>query len=87
MAKGKKTGGRKKGTPNKKTIATQELLEKLGCNPIEELWKLAQGAGDDKELAFKCYKELASYVAPKLKAVELSGEVKSTPNLLVALRR
>ena len=30
-----KTGGRKTGTPNKRTQDITALLDRLGCNPIE----------------------------------------------------
>jgi hypothetical protein len=33
MAKGKKTGGRQKGTPNKKTLERNRLLEEAGLLP------------------------------------------------------
>lgn len=41
MAKGHKTGGRAKGTPNKKTQDLQAMAEKLGCNPFEILLRFA----------------------------------------------
>ena len=79
MAKAKgsiKTGGRKKGTVNKSTQSVLDKLQALGCDPIEALFHLGKDAleDDDKELAFKCYKELASYYAPKLKSVEHSTD-------------
>ena len=79
MAKAKgspKTGGRKKGTKNKITQSVRDKLDALNCDPIEALFNLGKDAlaDDDKELAFKCYKELASYYAPKLKSVEHSGD-------------
>lgn len=43
-AKGKpKTGGRKKGTPNKVNSEIADLLDRLGCNPIEGLARIANG--------------------------------------------
>ena len=35
MALGFKTGGRTKGTPNRRTAEVSEKLEALGCDPIE----------------------------------------------------
>lgn len=76
MAVGKKTGGRKKGTPNKKTSTIQEKLDALDCDPIIAMVKLAKEAhqGGDLPLAGSMYKELAQYVYPKRKAVELTGK-------------
>lgn len=38
-----KTGGRKKGTPNKKTQIIEEILESLDCSPITNLARIANG--------------------------------------------
>lgn len=73
--KSRKTGGRKKGTPNKKTKEVIERLKELNCDPIEGMAKIAQTAldSDDLALAGQMYKELAQYVAPKRKAMEVTG--------------
>lgn len=71
MAKGVKTGGRQKGTPNKKTKTIKELLEQdfLGFNPVRELITLYK---KDIETAQKIVilKELANYVYPKRRAID-----------------
>lgn len=90
-----KTGGRKKGTPNKRTQAVQELLESMDCDPIAGMARIAamaetdaQAAGEPKDrlphmnLVKDCYKELAQYVAPKRKAVEHTGEVGTVVRLV-----
>lgn len=73
--KNRKTGGRKKGTPNKKTKEVIERLKELGCDPIEGMANIAQTAldSDDLALAGQMYKELAQYIAPKRKAIEVTG--------------
>ena len=38
---GKKFGGRKKGTPNKKTLGLVARLNELGCDPLELSAKIA----------------------------------------------
>jgi hypothetical protein len=43
MAKGKKTGGRTKGTPNRKASDITAILDGLNCNPIEGLARIANG--------------------------------------------
>ena len=67
-----KTGGRTKGTPNKKTLLVQQQMEDLGFDPIEsmiEINRLAM-AKEDYSLAGQMAKERAQYVYPKRKAVE-----------------
>ena len=68
-----KTGGREAGTPNKRT---QEVIEKLGllnCDPIEGMAQIAQQAREENNLhlAGQMYKELAQYITPKRKSVEV----------------
>jgi hypothetical protein len=68
----KKTGGRKKGTPNKRTLEVTELLNNLGCDPIEGMARLALDPNNSPELRGRLFSELAQYVAPKRKAIDLS---------------
>jgi hypothetical protein len=71
----KKLGGRVKGTPNKKTQAVIDRLAELKCDPIERMVVVARDAHAAGELstAAQMYKELAQYVAPKRKAIEVTG--------------
>jgi hypothetical protein len=66
MAKGMKTGGRQKGTPNKNNQPIVDKLAELNCDPIEGMAKIARQAMDEGELilAGTMFKELAQYVAP-----------------------
>lgn len=75
MAVGKKTGGRKKGTLNRKNADIQAKLDALDYDPIESMVRLAIQAENegDLQLAGGMAKELAQYVAPKRKAIEVSG--------------
>jgi len=73
MATGRKTGGRTAGTPNRKTRDVGELLRSLGCDPIEGMVRIAQDERHNPELRGKMYAELARYVYPHRKAVEVSG--------------
>ncbi|MBL4891473.1 MAG: hypothetical protein JKX91_06560 [Rhizobiaceae bacterium] len=75
MAAGKKTGGRQKGTKNKATEGIEARLKELKCDPIEGMANIAQQAMDDGDmpLAGQMYKELAQYIAPKRKAIEMTG--------------
>ena len=39
-----RTGGRKKGTPNKRTLEVQELIDRTGCtDPLEAMIQIAEG--------------------------------------------
>jgi hypothetical protein len=157
MAKGKKTGGRTKGTLNKATEAVLDMLARIGCNPLEGLalistrrvscgtcvdesgsptgrtrYQLDAGTHSDAcainvkrkpknlnyaewtppvctcegigtrvclscfgslrerigaDLKFKADSELAQYVAPKRKSIEVSGEIKTGPSEVEILQR
>ncbi len=52
--------------------AVSAALKKLGVDPFAELVKLAQQTDDDA-VAARIWLDLAQYVAPKLKALEISG--------------
>ena len=69
-----KTGGRTRGTPNKKSDELLRKLEKLGCDPIEGLATIAMAPETKLDLKVRCYAELAQYVYPKRKAVDLGGQ-------------
>ena len=77
MAKGMKTGGRQKGTPNKNNQTIMDKLSDLNCDPIEGMATIARKAMDEGEfiLAGTMYRELAQYVAPKRKSVEMNTHV------------
>lgn len=75
--KGQRFGGRTKGTPNKSTQAVADKLKEMGADPIDKLARIMNQAFDegDFELAFKAARELAQYVAPKRKAIEIDADV------------
>lgn len=63
-----KTGGRKAGTPNKKTLSLQESLEANDFNLVDKLLELYPYLDTDKQ-AYTLL-QLLSYVYPKRKSVE-----------------
>lgn len=78
---GKRKGaGRKKGVSNiaveKKRKNITEKMDAKGFCPIDGMMEVALEAkiDGDKKLFFDACKELAQYVAPKRKAVEISGD-------------
>ena len=70
-----KTGGRKRGTPNKLTQEVIDRLVKLKCDPIEGMAKIAMDEANPPELRGRMFAELAQYTAPKRKAIEHSGNM------------
>jgi hypothetical protein len=68
-----RVGGRKKGTKNKLTTAALERLSELNCDPLEGMAKIAADKKNPIELRARMYAELAQYVYPKRRSMELSG--------------
>lgn len=79
MANGRKTGGRKTGTPNKRTAEVSNRLSELGCDPIEGMAKLAMDEGNSPELRGRMYAELAGFVVPKRKAIDFRDVTTARP--------
>jgi len=74
-----KSGGRQKGTPNKKTlIKADDLLLELGVNPIQRLIEIAESDLTSIDQKINCYKTIAQYTYPKLKAQEILVDAKSS---------
>ena len=67
--------GRHKGSLGEKTKAVQAKLEELGCDPIEALANISMDNSNTPELRFQANKELAQYVAPKRKAIEMDANL------------
>lgn len=77
MPKGKKYGGRVAGTPNKRTQTVIDQLAALNCDPIERIVTIGNLAmeADDYVAALNAFKDLAQYVAPKRKSIEMTTHV------------
>ena len=71
-----KTGGRKKGTPNKRTADIMERLK--GVDIVGELLEIARTT-EKEDTKVIVYKELMKYVYPQRKAVEIANEVELPP--------
>jgi hypothetical protein len=68
-----KTGGRKKGTPNKRTVERAKAIDAIkasGRDPITFFSDLLRNEEAPLNLRFQAAKELAPYVHPKLASVE-----------------
>lgn len=80
--KGVRVGGRKKGTPNKRTKEAHAIADRVKCDPFEILCYFAKG--DWKGLGYKepvvielntrakAAADAAKYLYPQRKATELS---------------
>jgi len=63
--------GRARGSKNYKTKFIEEKLAALGCDPIEGMVALAEDKNTETGIRAKLYCELANYLFPKRKAIEL----------------
>ena len=63
--------GRKKGTPNERTKALQDILGSF--NPAEKLMELYQKPTTKDDLKVLICKELMKYIYPQRKAVDVSS--------------
>lgn len=77
MAKGIKTGGREKGTPNRDTKEIAELLKEKypDYHPIIALAEIANNKKNDLSLRLQANKEVAKYICPQLKSIDVKQNV------------
>jgi hypothetical protein len=69
-----KHGGKRKGSKHKITNDLRALLDEMGCNPIEGLARIAIDPKVKPELRAMCNAQIAKYIHPQLKAIEVSGK-------------
>ena len=76
MAKGKKTGGRQAGTPNKSTQAAREAIAAFVDGNADRLQGWLDQIAEEKgpQAAFDCFSTLLEYHVPKLARQEITGE-------------
>ena len=67
--------GRPNGLPNKRTKEIAERLAELDCDPIEGMAMIANDTTLDHSLRLQAFKELAQYVAPKRKSVDIDATI------------
>ncbi len=72
--KGLKTGGREKGTPNRKTQGIAESIAERFPNyhPVIALAEIANDPSCDIIIRMQAHKEVAKYLCPQLKAVSVN---------------
>ena len=69
-----KTGGRVKGTSNKRTLDFAQRLTELGFEPIEGMAIIAMDNFSPPELRGRMYAGLAQYLYPKRRATEIKTD-------------
>ena len=74
MATGKKTGGRKKGTPNRTTLRREREIAKSGLTPLEYMLQVMRNPRVDGSRRDDMAKAAAPYVHPKLANHQLTGK-------------
>lgn len=73
MALGKKTGGRRKGTPNKGVIKPYKRPAPEGMSPLDYLLSVMRSTAEATDLRVGAAKAAAPYMHRALKAIEVSG--------------
>jgi hypothetical protein len=68
--------GRPAGSKNKFKYEVAKTLEELQCDPFEVLIYLALHS-ESERIKCQAASELAQYIAPKLKSIELKGDQES----------
>jgi len=83
--KGKKTGGRTSGTLNKKSQAVGALIAQRypTYHPILSLVEIAQDTSNEVSLRLQANKEVAKYVCPQLKSIEIKEPQEETKIIVV----
>jgi hypothetical protein len=70
-----KTGGRKKGVPNKATAAREAEIKQSGLTPLEFMLKVMRDEDASRKERMRAAADAAPYVHPKLSSIEGSLEL------------
>lgn len=82
--KGYRYGGREKGTPNKATKMTRDLINNLLCEEYDRFKKELDGLKPNEFC--KLYVDLIRYVTPTLKSVDVNESNATNSSLAERLR-
>lgn len=74
MAKGIKTGGRQKGTPNRATAAKAKEIAESGLTPLDFMLEVLRDPTQEYPIRMDAAKSAAPYVHPKLASIEHTGD-------------
>jgi hypothetical protein len=78
-----KTGGRKKGTPNKKTQRLQVIIAASGVTPLDYLLNVLRDENATAMERMDAAKAAAPYVHARLAAIEHAGNVQKPMRMVV----
>lgn len=86
MAKGKKTGGRQAGTPNKATQAAREAVARFVDGNADRLQEWLDEIAREKgaQAAFDSFTTLLEYHVPKLARTETTGKDGGPQELVIS---
>jgi hypothetical protein len=73
-APGERRGGRRKGTPNRRTLAQKEELENSGLSPLDYMLSVMRDPEASPERRDYNARGAAPYCHRALKAIEHTGE-------------
>ena len=86
MALGHKTGGRKKGTPNKATAKRQAAIEASGLTPLDYMLSIMRDEERDATERLEAAKAAAPFVHPRLSTVQSDVNVTAKDDSIAGLR-
>lgn len=73
----RKTGGRKAGTPNKKTLAFQDFLSEIDFSLPKRIMEILPSLKEDKQVEVLI--KLMAYAYPKYRSIEIRAGEDSGP--------
>jgi len=81
-----KTGGRKKGVQNQMQRDLAELLHESfpGYDPVHAMAAIANDERNDLTIRLQASKEVARYVRPALRSLEVKGNADAPMQLVIA---
>ena len=81
-----KTGGRKKGVQNQMQRELSELLHESfpGYDPVHAMAAIANDERNDLTIRLQASKEVARYVRPALRSLEVKGNADAPMQIVVA---
>ena len=85
MARGRKTGGRVAGTPNRRTEELVTRLEALGVDPVSGLAMIANDPTASLDLKARVQMELLGYMYPKRRAIDVSGPTQQAVSIRIGI--
>ncbi len=74
MALGKKTGGRQKGSLNKRKLAEKHAIAAAGLSPLDWMLSVLRDPTVDYDRRDRMAKDAAPYVHPRLASTEVTGK-------------